>query len=247
MNLRAILFDLGNTLLEYSLQGHWREFLLQRVAEMYPRVCELTKPVAVSLADFTARINEIIGNRARGIEGDGFSWHFVDRLREGLGAVGINADEAMLEQLTDFFYEPIHACTKPYSDTAEVLETLKSRGMRLAIITNAPWDTPARLLRSDLEQWGFADYFEAFICSGEVPWRKPNPKFMFAAADALGVPREECLVVGDTFDKDIVGAANAGMMSVWINRDGAGAPVEGLQPTWIVTSLSQFWELECWT
>jgi putative hydrolase of the HAD superfamily len=149
--------------------------------------------------------------------------------------------------LTDFFYEPIHACTKPYPETAEVLESLKSRGMRLAIITNAPWDTPARLLRSDLEQWGFADYFEAFICSGNVPWRKPNPKFMFAAADALGVLKEECLVVGDTFDKDIVGAANAGMMSVWINRDGAGAPVEGLQPTWIVTSLSQFWELECWT
>jgi FMN phosphatase YigB (HAD superfamily) len=73
VSIRAILFDLGNTLLEYSLQGHWREFLLQRVAEMYPLVCELAKPVAVSQADFTTRINEVIGNRARGVEGDGFS------------------------------------------------------------------------------------------------------------------------------------------------------------------------------
>jgi FMN phosphatase YigB (HAD superfamily) len=115
---------------------------------------------------------------------------------------------------------------------------LRARGIPLAIITNSPWDTPARLLRRDLQQWDCDGFFDAFICSGEVPWRKPNPAFMRAAADALAVPPAECLVVGDSLENDIAGARAAEMRSVWINPAGAAAPADGPQPDWTARALT---------
>jgi len=242
--IRAVLFDLGYTLLEYSLQGRWRAFLTQRLAEMHALVSSLVAPVALPPAEFAATVGEVIGGeRARAIERSGRSWHFAERLREGLAAAGLCADGTALDQLTDAFYEPIRACTRPYPDTRETLARLRTAGIRLAIITNAPWDTPARLLRGDAERWRIADFFDAFICSGEVPWRKPNPVFMLAAAEALGVPASHCLVVGDSLQIDVAGAAAAGMRSVWIKRDDAPAPPDTPQPNWAAESLARVVEI----
>jgi len=271
--VRAILFDLGNTLLEYGLTGRWREFLRGRLEQIWREVAHddtrslriaqgklfagaaelrMTLPSARSpgedadtaAAEFARAAGDVIGGtRARAIEHSGRSWHFRERLRQGLAAVGVDADADHIERLTDLFYEPIHACNHPYPDTVGTLTRLRAAGLTLAIITNAPWDTPARLLRSDLEQWDCAGFFDAFICSGDVPWRKPNPRFMLAAAEALGVTAGECLVVGDSLVADIAGASAAGMRSVWMNPEGAPVPPEGPQPNWTATSLTAVAEL----
>lgn len=240
MSVRAVLFDIGNTLLEYSLDGHWREFRIERMEEMYPLVSELLGPVAVPPTEFALTVGEVIGGEsARAIERAGRSWHFVERLRAGLASVGLRAGEHALDQLTDAFYEPIRDCTKAYPDTREALGALRSRGIRMAIITNSPWDTPGRLLRGDLEHWGIADFFGAFVCSGDVPWRKPDPLFMLAAAEALGVSPAECLVVGDRREVDIAGAAAAGMKSVWLNRGEQAVSADAPQPDFTGTTLAE--------
>jgi HAD superfamily hydrolase (TIGR01549 family) len=243
MTISAVLFDQGNTLLEYSYQGRWREFRLRRLAELHPLVCDLTGPVELSPQDFAARIAEVMSRGSQDIDQGEQSWHFRDRLRAGLAAVGLRADDDALERLTDAYYEPIRACTRPYPETREALDRLRALGVPMVIITNAPWDTPARLVRGDLERWGMAGYFDAFICSGELPWRKPNPRFMLAAAKALGMAVEECLVVGDTLEVDIAGAQAAGMRSVWVNRDGADRPAEAPEPTWMVRELTEVAEI----
>ena len=237
MNYRAVLFDLGNTLLVYAQAGRWREFCLERLEEMHPLVCETLGRPAVPAGEFAARVDEVIGRRGKVIEDSGRSWHFAERLREGLAAVGLRADGDSLSQLTDAFYEPIRACTKPYPDTRETLESLKGLGMGLAVVTNSPWDTPTRLLRGDLERWGLADFFEAFVCSGELPWRKPNPEFMWQAGRELGVEPEACLVAGDSLAADVAGARAARMTSAWVNREGAVLPPDGPQPDHVAKSL----------
>ena len=240
MTIRAILFDLGNTLLEYAQAGRWREFRLKRLEEMYPAVREELGVIGISAGEFAASMGEVIGGeKARAIEASGRSWHFAERLREGLAAVGLRADESALERLTGIFYEPIRAGTKPYPETREMLGRLRSLGTKLAIITNSPWDTPGRLLRGDLERWGLAGFFQAFICSGDVPWRKPNPAFMLAAAAALGVSAKDCLGVGDSPETDIAGARAAGMRSAWVNREGRPQREGGSGPDFVIGDLRQ--------
>lgn len=218
--IEAVLLDQGNTVLEYGLQGRWREFLGARLRELQPLVVETCGEIALSPEQFAAALGEAIGGeRVRAIEHSGHSWHFGERLRAGLQAVGLEATEAALARLADAFYAPIRESTQPYRESQETLAGLRALGVKLAIITNSPWDTPGRLLRGDLERWGLEGFFHAFVCSGDLPWRKPNPAFMLAAAQELSALPDNCLVVGDTVRTDIAGAQAAGMRSLWVRRE----------------------------
>ena len=243
MKVSAVLFDLGNTLLEYSLQGRWEEFLRRRLEEMYPLIFDNVRPAGLSAADFAEKVGKIIGGRGRLVEQNGHSWHFGKRLGEGLAAVGVKLETAQLERLTEFFYQPVRAGASLYPETCEVLAQLRAADLKLVIITNSPWDVPLRLMRGDLAQWDLERFFDAFICSGNLAWRKPNPDFMFAAAEKVGVLPAGCLVVGDNLQADIAGAQAAGMKSVWINRTGATVPAGCPPPDWTERSLVEVMEI----
>ena len=236
MRFRAVLFDLGQTLLEYPGNTHefWREFLEQRLADMHPLFRQTAGAIDGDTPSFVERAMDVVWPE-RMINMSGESWHFGERVRALLAAYGrAECTDGECEALTDAFYKPIGEATKRYPETLGVLEALRERGTRLAIISNAPWDTPGRLLRADMRRWEIEGFFEAFVTSGDVPWRKPNPEFMWAAARELGVEPEACLVVGDSLKADIAGARAAGMRCIWVNREDLAG---GDEADWMVRDL----------
>lgn len=240
MPFSAVLFDLGQTLLDYGPHQRWPEFRIRRMAELYPLVTRLCGATCLSAEEF----GQVVGagiqtDEMRAAEHRGLSVPFRSRLQQALAAAGIYPEDDQIEHLTEAFNGPVRAWPKPFPETESVLRDLRSLGIRLAIITNAPWDTPSEALYSDLARYGLRDLFSAFIGSGEVPWRKPNPEFMWAAARELGVASERCLVVGDNIMADIGGARAAGMRSAWVSRDGAAAPPDAARPDWTVKSLAE--------
>ncbi|MFB3881135.1 MAG: HAD family hydrolase [Armatimonadota bacterium] len=240
MTYRAVLFDLGQTLLEYPGNTHefWRGFLERRLAEMraeFERIAAVERDAPA----FVAHAMDVMWPE-RKVSMSGRSWHFSERLQALAGSYGAGrCSEGECERLTDAFYQPIGAATRRYPETLEVLEALRARGVRMAIISNAPWDVPGRLLVADMERWGIAGHFDAMVMSGDVPWRKPNPEFMWEAARRLGVEPGECLVVGDSLRADIAGAKAAGMRCVWVNRDGAELTGDDPKPDAVVACLSE--------
>jgi hypothetical protein len=60
MKARAVLCDLGNTLLEYRLHGQWQAFLHRRLAEVFETGCDRTD-TALTPAEFAERAAEVIG------------------------------------------------------------------------------------------------------------------------------------------------------------------------------------------
>ncbi len=239
MTYHAVLFDLGQTLLEYPGASHefWREFLERRLADMRPLFAKMGAGVGCDERAFVERTMDIMWPQ-RQINMDGRSWHFRDRVRAVLLDCGCETfPDGEVERLTDVFYQPISEGTRRYAETLDVLDELRSSGVPLAIISNAPWDVPGRLLLGDMERWGIADHFDAMVMSGDVPWRKPNPEFMWAAAKALAVEPSNCLVVGDSLKADIAGAKAAGMGSVWVNRDGAVMSEGDPRPNDVVGNL----------
>jgi putative hydrolase of the HAD superfamily len=238
MTFRAVLFDLGQTLLEYPGNTHefWREYLEQRLADMHPLFRELCGEIEGDAPSFVARPIDVMWPE-RKINMSGKSWHFAERLRAVLAACGRDeCTDGECDRLTEAFYEPIGAATRRYPETVGVLEALRERGIRLAIISNAPWDIPGRLLRADMRRWEIERFFDVFVTSGEVPWRKPHPEFMWAAARELEVEPETCLVVGDSLKADIAGARAAGMRCVWVNRDGLAG---GDEADWTAATLDE--------
>lgn len=77
---------------------------------------------------------------------------------------------------------------------------------------------------AELSRVGLAPFFVASIAALEVGVSKPDPRIFRAAAEAVGVHPHEVLHVGDDAVTDVLGAYDAGMQAVWINREQAAWP-----------------------
>lgn len=129
----------------------------------------------------------------------------------------------LFESLYERFTEP--AVWHVFEDVLPSLSALRSRGHRLAVLSN--WDDRLRPLLKRLE---LMDYFEAAVISCEIGCRKPDPEVFLKAAQTLGLAPKQVLHVGDSLEHDVSGASGAGMQAVGINRVGDPA-----DPSWIRT------------
>ena len=103
-----------------------------------------------------------------------------------------------------------------YDDVVPTLAHLRDAGFKLAIVSN--WDTPLDPLT---ERLGIADYFDSIVASHDarVQSSKPDPYIFNYTLEAVGVSTEEVVHVGDTYEADIIGARNAGIRPILIDRD----------------------------
>jgi putative hydrolase of the HAD superfamily len=141
-------------------------------------------------------------------------------VRELLGHFGVTLDDERLDR----FLEAEHAAWDPArrlaADTHALLESLRDRGLKLALVSNA-FD-PHWLLQRDLEQMGLAERLDFAVFSSEVGKRKPHPEIFERALVAVDVEPERALFVGDRLYEDIRGAGELGMTTVqalWFRAD----------------------------
>lgn len=108
-----------------------------------------------------------------------------------------------------------------------LLEALRNRGLRLAIVSNTA--SPEWLLLPVLERQGLVERLDAIVLSSEVGKRKPHPAMFERALADLDVGADEALFVGDRLDADIAGASRVGMrtvQAVWFRADDIQVDVE---------------------
>jgi len=97
-------------------------------------------------------------------------------------------------------------------------ETLQRLGRRypLAVISNADGK-----IADVLNRCGIADCFQQIIDSGLVGYEKPHPAIFEAALHTMNVSPEQSLYVGDVFSVDYAGATRAGMQAILFDVSGA--------------------------
>lgn len=89
----------------------------------------------------------------------------------------------------------------------EMLEGLRAMGMKLGIISN----TAALYQVFDiLREYGIRDYFQDVTLSSVTGLRKPAPDIFYVALHQIQSKPEECVYVGDTVSRDIIGSKRAG-------------------------------------
>lgn len=99
-------------------------------------------------------------------------------------------------------------------DVIEVLDEL-SKKYRLAILTNG--DSVSQ--RGKLNTFPHLSWFEIVMVAGDHPWSKPDVRIFELLCEKMNVLPSEVVFVGDTIASDIVGAKNAGMRTIWVQRD----------------------------
>ncbi len=117
-------------------------------------------------------------------------------------------------------YERMLDTWVPYDDAPPLLEALRARGVKVALVSNAGVD-----VRVVLERRGLAPLFDAVVVSHEIGAVKPGKAIFERALEALGVPAERALMVGDN-PRDDFGAAFLGIHTLILPR--THGPVHGL-------------------
>ncbi len=89
-----------------------------------------------------------------------------------------------------------------------------------------------------LETTQIARYFDFVLTSEEVGVTKPDPAMYAAAAAAAGCPLDEIVHVGDSLEKDIVGAVACGMRAAWVpHPEMPSWEVSDPAPDWVLSTL----------
>ncbi|MCK6628329.1 MAG: HAD family hydrolase [Anaerolineae bacterium] len=99
--------------------------------------------------------------------------------------------------------------TKPYPGIPEMLDALTARGLKLAVLSNKPYDFTVRCVRKLLPRWTFEPVFGL----RETVPRKPDPAGALEIAACLNIPPAHFLYLGDTAI-DMQTARAAGMFPV---------------------------------
>lgn len=110
-----------------------------------------------------------------------------------------------------------------FPDAIPVIEALRSRGVRLGMMTNGAG--PAQ--RAKIRRFGLDAYFDRIVIEGEAGYGKPDRRVFRTLLAALDVRPSEAWAVGDNLEFDVLAPMGLGLFGVWINLHGRqydGAP-----------------------
>lgn len=127
-----------------------------------------------------------------------------------------STDAALTKELASLFIAARRSDWAIDPAAMPTLDALAAR-YRLALVTNGAPDVQ----REKIAATGLARYFAAVVISGDLGIGKPDRRIFAAAAGAIGASAPDAVMVGDSIERDVVGAHAAGMRTVWLDRDGA--------------------------
>lgn len=118
--------------------------------------------------------------------------------------------EACLAEFKAYYKEHSLIKTKPYDGIIHMLETLKSQGIKTAVVTNK-MDAAAQ----DIVRIFFDGLIDFTVGQIDGVAQKPQPDGIYFALEKLGVSKEKAVYVGDS-EVDCITAANAGLPCIGV-------------------------------
>lgn len=195
----AVLFDIGNTLLEE------RRFDLEAgIAAVvdHELIPALARDFRIALDDAHRGPHELL---------------LAHWLRERCPSIS----DMSIETIEDAIWSAIVTLVRR-DNVEKALQRLHDDGVPIAAVSNAPFS--GRVLRAELDRHGLAKWFRFVLSSADVGCRKPAPAIFEAALARLGAVANRSWFVGDTMDEDITGALASGLQPIWFLAGPAPTP-----------------------
>ena len=210
--LKGVIFDLGNTLLHFN--GDWNEVAEEFYTELYRSLTssgfDLDKANFIHL--FHTRIHAYFKERARRQIELTIAYVLQNTLVD-LGYSQVTSEE--LKRPLAEMYAVSQSRWQREDDAVTTLDTLLEAGYRIGIISNAGDDEDVQTL---VDNARIRPYFDFILTSAAERYRKPDRRIFQRVFDYWNFSPGQIAMVGDTLEADILGAKNAGMVSVWITR-----------------------------
>ena len=151
-----------------------------------------------------------------------------------LGSVGLeDADLARKSAESYNLYRKKYFALFP--GALDLLRRLKDRGMKLGLVTNGLSETH----REKIALLQITEYFDAIFLSDEVGMVKPDPLLFAHACRKLDSAPAASAMVGDRYERDIAGAIEAGLYTVWVNVRDEHLPANAARPDAVVHDIGE--------
>lgn len=206
MPLRAVFFDMGNTLVGADGDDDaWRPGVLEAIERDFGQRWWAEPPYDADIR--------------RPPKDEPYRQETNRWVAEWLSAKGevLTSDE--IERLRIDFARPLPLAYSLTPGTAEALRWCKSRHLAVVVVTN----TLSRGdddVRRDFVRFDLSDAIDHVITSYSTGWEKPHPAIFDRGLACAGVAASETCMVGDSIDLDVIGPQRLGMRAVWKCRAG---------------------------
>ena len=198
---RWVFFDVDQTLCDFATM--MRRALSAMLIEIGSRWSELSgRHLPEDLEAIRNRLADAYGDRPVPLV-EVRRQMFAEVLRP-VGATDTEIDAITEHYLGIRFAEPVI-----FDDVLPCLTTLHGTH-RLGVVTNG---------NSKLDSLGLDHFFDAEIAAERVGFAKPDPRIYAFAAESVGADPTELIMVGDSYEKDVLAAHRAGWQGIWLRRE----------------------------
>ena len=139
----------------------------------------------------------------------------VERFRRPLSVdKGLDVTKELCLEMSDRFLDFCSFKSGVVNGAHELMDYLKQKGYRMHMTSNGFHEVQYKKLAA----CGLRDYFDSIILSEDAGVNKPSPLYFDYALKTSGAHRETTLMIGDNLQTDILGALNAGLDAMLVNR-----------------------------
>lgn len=163
------------------------------------------------------------------------------RARDFVAAYGLDVDDAEAQTWYDGYYLHYENAWALHTDALPCLDELRRTisGVQFGLITNGELEFQSQ----KVDAIGLDAHIDHLITSGELGIAKPDARIFHHACDLFGVAPSSAVYVGDRLHTDAIGAANAGLTGVWVDRNGSATAEDTATATasgvHVIRSLSE--------
>ena len=159
----------------------------------------------------------------------------TDVVRMSLEKLGCGDEEIAAAIATDYS-SLIDRSLSYFPNAEDTLRQLIIKGVKLALLTNGAGESQ----QEKIKRFGFGRYFPVRLIEGELGFGKPDQRVFETAMKKLETTPGQTWMVGDDLQRDIAGAQQAGIYSIWCDYEKKGLP-EGLniRPDKIIYNIAE--------
>jgi putative hydrolase of the HAD superfamily len=210
---RVLLFDLDDTILRFSAgQPNFWQHALQHHLPEREDLPALLAAIEQEGREFWAPAERAFWGRQ--------NMQAARRLVASAALSRNGVDAELCQQVADMMNELKEAGVRPFDGALETLTELRTRGHRLALLTNGC----SLFQRRKLTRYTLEPLFELILIEGELGYGKPDPRVFEAALEHFRATPDEAWMIGDNLEADIGGAQALGIAGVWHDAEGRGLP-----------------------
>jgi FMN phosphatase YigB (HAD superfamily) len=237
VGIRAVLFDVGDTLIEgWAPRERLNELTRERLRREFAdrdwygawlgATIEPPRSGPSDLAAIAAGHEDLFTQQT-----DRWSAAWFRK-------AGIRIDDIAFERLCAAMCVPLSLVSTPVPGAFEALRWCKTQGLKVVLASNTLWRGDAQMW-DDLRRYGLDDAVDGVVTSHTVGWQKPHRRIFERALELVGARADEAVMVGDRLLADIWGAKRLGMRAVLRRTAAADQAAVDVTPDAVIADLTE--------